>query len=236
MSNYWGRQGTDGDGIWENWERSVARRRAWWSNLGLRADDSYSSIAKKQRELRPAIRCARIPGRPRAARPAGRPSPRPQECVVSHHVPSTRDAQQMVVGSLSNMAKWRGWWHIGKIDAFCLKGCGFESSSSHVTDLGQVHNSELPVAFRSETPAQYPCCVRGRFWVGLVVDLKRRYRIIMNEWMNEWMNIMCSCSRNIVSWSIAHDVLYLTSLLLYNYSECCGSRELNSKWNYGIFV
>jgi len=31
------------------------------------------------------------------------------------------------------------------------------------TDLGQVLNSQLPVAFRREIPAQYPCCVGSAY-------------------------------------------------------------------------
>jgi len=36
----------------------------------------------------------------------------------------------------------------------------FNRSCRHVgSDLGQVFNSQLPVAIRRETPSQYPCCV-----------------------------------------------------------------------------
>jgi len=38
------------------------------------------------------------------------------------------------------------------------------------------------------TPTQCQCCSRVRLWV--VVDLKRCYRNIQNEWMN-WYNWMC---------------------------------------------
>ena len=43
-------------------------------------------------------------------------------------------------------------WRIGRVYAFRPKGHGFDS-------LGQVLNSQLPVALRREIPAQYPCCV-----------------------------------------------------------------------------
>jgi len=44
----------------------------------------------------------------------------------------------------------------GRVEAFRPEGRAFKSR--HV-DLGQVLNSQLPVAPRRESPAQYPCCV-----------------------------------------------------------------------------
>ena len=53
------------------------------------------------------------------------------------------------------------WWRGGWVDSFQPDSRGFDSRSSrHVRKLvGQVLNSQLPVALRRETPAQYPCCV-----------------------------------------------------------------------------
>src|SRR6218665_731342 len=53
------------------------------------------------------------------------------------------------------------WWRIGRAEAFRQKGRGFESRSSHhVGTLGKsFDHSQLPVALRRETPAQYPCCI-----------------------------------------------------------------------------
>src|SRR6218665_1017969 len=52
------------------------------------------------------------------------------------------------------------WWRIGRVEAFRPEGRGFESRSRpQRRDLGQVLHSQLPMALRRETPAQYPCCV-----------------------------------------------------------------------------
>ena len=60
------------------------------------------------------------------------------------------------------------WRPIGRFDAFRPKGRGFESLykvySRHVGTSGQVLHSQLHVAFRLETPTQYPC------WVGSVSE------------------------------------------------------------------
>ena len=47
------------------------------------------------------------------------------------------------------------------------------------------HFINILSTLRRETPIQYPCCSRERHWVGLVQDLKGRYRNGQNEWMNE---------------------------------------------------
>ena len=79
-------------------------------------------------------------------------------------------------------------WRILRVDAFRPNGHGFLLPLlPSRRDFGQVLHLQLPVGLRREIPAQckfrqIPC--RERLWVGLVVDLKRRYRNSLNEWMN----------------------------------------------------
>ena len=71
-------------------------------------------------------------------------------------------------------------WSIGRVDAFRPKGHGFDSRSSR-RNLGQVLNSQLPVAlWREFRHSKLSVLCRERLWV--VVDLKRCYRNGLNEW------------------------------------------------------
>src|SRR6218665_352557 len=55
------------------------------------------------------------------------------------------------------------WWLIGRFGAFHLRGCRFESRSSHhVGTLGKSFTSSCLWCFcmkLHETPTQYPCCL-----------------------------------------------------------------------------
>jgi len=68
---------------------------------------------------------------------------------------------------------------------WCRIGRRFSTGGSWVRpprrDLGQVLHSQFLVALRRETPTQCLCCSRECHRV--VVDLKRHYSNILNEWI-----------------------------------------------------
>ena len=96
---------------------------------------------------------------------------------------------------------------------FRLKGRGFESRSSrHVGTLGIVRHSQLAVALRLETPKHSTVLCRERLWV--VVDLKKRYRNSLNEWMNDnygacILTRVCSLQRSTRGWRMERSRIFV---------------------------
>ena len=103
----------------------------------------------------------------------------------------------------------RGVWYIGWVDSFVPVGHGFEfRCSHHARDLGLVLHLQFPVFhcinwstfWACKLWHSVNCCGCECLWV--VVDLKRRYRNIKNEWMNaepvwyENLSGVVSCPEN----------------------------------------
>ena len=78
-----------------------------------------------------------------------------------------------------------GAWRLsGRFYTLCLEGRRFESHSSHhLRALDKSFIRSCLLRFSVLTLTQYQCCSWEHLWV--VVDLKRRYKNIRNEWMNE---------------------------------------------------
>ena len=73
------------------------------------------------------------------------------------------------------------WWLSGSFGALHPEGRRFKSHS-HVSTLDKSFTRSCLWRFGLLTLTQYQCCSWERLWV--VVDLKRRYRILQNEWTN----------------------------------------------------
>ena len=108
---------------------------------------------------------------------------------------NTSIINHMYTESIGCPWKREAWCLIGRFVAFRPKGRGFESRSTTMyRELGQALNSQYYCLWRFGVKLRhrivYVLC-RERLWI--VVDLKRRYRNNLNEWMEKTFQDWASC-------------------------------------------